>query len=121
MQRGIVLEGSFKASPDAAALSTSPIFAGATVPATVRFSDAGGDPNVHDGAPTANPHGMAIKFHLPGSAESDIVVNALKLFTVATPEDFRDLQLAAAASPRPSTNRVSAGSITPSSQIRAVA
>jgi catalase len=97
--KGIVVEGSFTASPDAAALSTSPIFTGAAVPATVRFSDAGGDPNVHDDAPTANPHGMAIKFHLPGDAESDIVVNALKFFTVATPEDFRDLQLAAAASP----------------------
>ena len=30
---------------------------------------------------------------------SDIVANAYKYFVVATPEDFRDLQLAAAASP----------------------
>jgi catalase len=42
---------------------------------------------------------MAIKFKLPDGSESDIVVNSLKFFPVATPEDFRDLQLAAAASP----------------------
>jgi catalase len=42
---------------------------------------------------------MAIKFHLPNGGESDIVVNALKFFFAPTAEDFRDLQLAAAASP----------------------
>jgi catalase len=31
--------------------------------------------------------------------DSDIVANSLKFFTVATPEDFRDLQLAGATSP----------------------
>jgi len=31
--------------------------------------------------------------------DSDIVANSLKFFTVATPEDFRDLQLAEATSP----------------------
>jgi catalase len=97
--KGIVVEGHFKASPEAAALTKSPIFAGATLPVTVRFSDAGGLPNLSDGAPAANPHGMAIKFRLPVGAESDIVANSLKFFPVATPEDFRDLQLAAAASP----------------------
>jgi len=35
---------------------------------------------------------MSIKFHLPDGVDSDIVVNSLKFFTVATPEDFRDLQ-----------------------------
>jgi len=42
---------------------------------------------------------MSIKFHLPDGVDSDIVVNSLKFFTVATPEDFRDLQLANATSP----------------------
>ena len=42
---------------------------------------------------------MSIKFTLPGGAKDDIVTNALKFFTVATTEDFRDLQLAAAESP----------------------
>jgi len=97
--KGIVVEGSFTPTPEAAALSKSPLFAGPTLPATVRFSDAGGMPDLHDAAPAANPHGMAIKFHLPAGVDGDIVVNSLKFFTVATPEDFRDLQLAAATSP----------------------
>jgi catalase len=97
--KGIVVEGSFTPTPEAAGLSRSPLFAGADLPVTVRFSDAGGMPDLHDAAPAANPHGMAIKFHLPNGVESDIVLNSLKFFTVATPEDFRDLQLAAATSP----------------------
>jgi catalase len=97
--KGIVAEGSFKASTEAATLSKSPLFTGVKFPITVRFSDAGGLPDVHDGSPAANPHGMAIKFHLPNGGESDIVVNSLKFFPVATPEEFRDLQLAAATSP----------------------
>lgn len=97
--KGIVVEGSFKASPEAAKLTTSPLFAGGKLPVTVRFSDAGGLPRQPDAAPGANPHGMAIKFHLPDGGESDIVVNAFKFFPVATPEDFRDLQLAAASPP----------------------
>jgi len=97
--KGIVVEGSFKASPEAANLSRSPLFASGKLPVTVRFSDAGGLPRQPDAAPVANPHGMAIKFHLPDGGESDIVVNAFKFFPVATAEDFRDLQLAAASSP----------------------
>jgi len=97
--KGIILVGSFTPTPEAAALSKSPLFAGMTLPVTVRFSDASGRPHLHDAAPMANPHGMAIKFHLPNGVDSDIVANSLKFFTVATPEDFRDLQLAEASSP----------------------
>ena len=97
--KGIVVEGSFAPTPQASQLSRSPLFAGKTLPVTVRFSDAGGMPDVHDAAITARPQGMSIKFHLPGGLESDIVTNTLKFFTVATPEDFRDLQLANATSP----------------------
>jgi catalase len=97
--KGIVVEGSFKPTAKAAELSRSPIFFGPELPVTVRFSDAGGMPDLPDASPVANPHGMSIKFHLPDGDESDIVVNSLKFFPVATPEDFRDLQLAAATSP----------------------
>ena len=65
----------------------------------MRFSDASSLPALHDAAEVANPHGMSIKFHLPNGAESDIVANSLKFFTVATGEEFRDLQLAAATNP----------------------
>jgi len=97
--KGVVAEGSFKASPGAAQLSRSPLFDGSTIPVTVRFSDSGGLPNVADGSAGANPHGMAIKYHLPGGTEADMVINSLKFFPVATGEDFRDLLLAIGESP----------------------
>jgi len=49
--KGIVTEGAFKASPEAAGLSRAMLFNGTMIPATVRFSDATGIPNVLDGAP----------------------------------------------------------------------
>ena len=97
--KGIVVEGSFKASPEAAGLSRGVLFNGSSIPATVRFSDSTGIPNIPDGSADANPHGMAIKFRLPDGSETDMVINSLKFFPVATGEDFRDLLLALAASP----------------------
>jgi catalase len=97
--KGIVVEGSFKALPEAAALSRAVLFSGGTIPVTARFSDSTGVPNLPDGSDNANPHGVAIKFHLPGGSDTDMVINSLKFFPVATGEQFRDLLLALAASP----------------------
>jgi len=97
--KGVVVEGSFRASSEAAKLSHATIFNGHTIPVTVRFSDGSGMPDVADGSPAANPHGMAIKYHLPGGADTDMVTNSLKFFPVATGKDFRDLLLAIIASP----------------------
>jgi catalase len=97
--KGIVVEGNFKASPEAAALSRAVLFNGSTIPVTVRFSDSTGVPNLPDGSKAANPHGMAIKFHLPDGRDTDMVINSLKFFPVSTGEDFRDMLLALAASP----------------------
>jgi catalase len=97
--KGIVVEGNFKASSEAAGLSRATLFNGGSIPVTVRFSDSTGIPNLPDGSADANPHGMAIKFHLPDGAETDMVINSLKFFPVATGEDFRDLLLALAESP----------------------
>jgi catalase len=97
--KGVVVEGSFKGSPGAAALSKAALFTGSTIPVTVRFSDPTGIPKLPDGSPDANPHGMAIKYHLPDGSDTDMVVVAFKFFPVATGEEFRDLLLAAAASP----------------------
>jgi catalase len=97
--KGIVVEGSFKATPEAAALSKAVLFNGSEIPLTARFSDATGVANIPDGAPNANPHGIAMKFHLPDGSDSDLVINALKFFPVSNATDFRDLLLAVAASP----------------------
>jgi len=97
--KGIVAEGHFKASAGATQLSRAVLFSGKTYPVTVRFSDSGGVPDVADGSSGANPHGMAIKFHLPAGVDTDMVIVSLKFFPVATGEEFRDLLLAISASP----------------------
>jgi catalase len=89
--KGLVVEGHFKATPEAAKLSRAKLFDGSTIPVTVRFSDGGGLPTVPD---ADNPHGMAIKYHLPGGADTDMVIVSLKSFPVGTGEDFRDLLVA---------------------------
>jgi catalase len=96
--KGVVVEGSFKASPAAVHLSSAALFNGSTIRVTARFSDGAGVPTVPDGTP-AMPRGIAIKYHLPGGAETDMVTNSFKFFPVGTGEDFRDLLTAIAASP----------------------
>jgi catalase len=96
--KGIVAQGTFGASPDAASLSKANLFDGSTIPVTVRFSDSGGIPNIPDGTKRL-PHGMAIKYHLKDGSETDMVLVSLKFFPVSNGPDFRDLLLAVAASP----------------------
>jgi catalase len=89
--KGVVVEGNFMPAPEAAQMSKASLFQGAPVPITVRFSDATGIPNLSDGSPSANPHGLAIKFKLADGSEMDVVVNTLKFFPVATGEEFLQL------------------------------
>lgn len=86
--KGVVVEGSFTATPEAAGLSKASLFSGKPVPVTVRFSNSTGLPTIPDGAGPANPHGMSMKFALPDGGEMDVVTNALKFFPVATGEEF---------------------------------
>jgi len=94
--RGAVVTGSFTPTPEAAGLSVASIFSGKPVPATGRFSDATGLPDLADGADAANPHGMSIRFQPEGGSYVDVVLNSLPYFPVATGEEF--LQLLQAAS-----------------------
>ncbi len=86
--KGVVVLGSFMPTPAAKALSKAAIFAGPAVPVTVRFSDSTGLPALPDGAPNANPHGMAVKFQPVGGTTVDVITNSLPFFPVATGEDF---------------------------------
>jgi catalase len=95
---GLVAEGTFMATLDAARLSKAVIFNGSPILVTVRFSNSTGIPNLPDGSALANPHGMAIKFHVPDGSETDIVINSL-IFPVSSGADFRDMLLAVAESP----------------------
>src|SRR6202045_3185809 len=96
--KGVVVEGRFKASSEAARLSSALLFNGSSIPVTARFSDGSGMPTVPDGSP-AMPRGIAIRYHLPGGSDPDMVTNSFKFFPVGTGEDFRDLLQAIVASP----------------------
>src|ERR1700688_2943989 len=105
--KGIVVEGTFRASPEAARLSRATLFKGSSIPVTARFSDGSGMPTVPDGSP-AMPRGIAIKYQLPGGGDTDMVTNSFKFFPVGTGEEFRDLLQAIVASPpdAPHPNKV---------------
>src|SRR5712672_4481066 len=49
--KGVVVEGTFKASPEAARLSRATLFNGSSIRVTARFSDGAGVPTVPDGSP----------------------------------------------------------------------
>jgi catalase len=97
--KGLVVEGSFTPTEQAAALSKAALFQGKAIPLTARFSNSTGLPDIPDGDPNANPHGLSVKFHLPDGSDVDIVENSLKFFPVATGEEFRDLLRAVSESP----------------------
>lgn len=96
--KGIVAEGSFVPTEAGQPLSSAALFRSGELPVVARFSDATGVPDIPDGDPNANPHGMAVRFTLPDGSEMDIVANSLAFFPVATGEDFLALLQAAGAS-----------------------
>jgi catalase len=104
--KGLVLTGTFTPAKGAPWLSRAAHLRGAPVPVTVRFSDGTGVPQINDDNPHASPHGMAVRFALPGGAFTDIVANSHNGFFVGTGEDFLALLKANAAttptSPHPS-------------------
>jgi catalase len=96
--KGVVLEGKFTPSAEAASLSKAPHLQSTPVPVTVRFSDFAGVPTIPDTDPNASPRGMAVKFHLPDGSDTDLVVHSYNGFPTATAEEFRDLLRAIATS-----------------------
>ena len=90
--KGIVCEGTFTPSADAATLSKAAHFQKVSVPVTVRFSDGSPDPTIPDNSPNAGPRGMAIRFELPGGEETDIVAMSHNGFVIGTGEEFLALQ-----------------------------
>ena len=96
--KGIVCEGTFQPAATAASVSRAAHLQATPVPVTVRFSNFPGTPTLPDNHPLAGPRGMAIKFHLPGGAATDIVTNAYNGFPVSTPQEFLSFTRALAAS-----------------------
>src|SRR5262249_7364506 len=74
---------------------------------TIRFSNANGDPNIHDGLP--GPRAMSVKFQLADGRAADILANTIEGFPVRTPEEFLaflQAQLPEAATGKPAPDAV---------------
>jgi catalase len=95
--KGVLVTGTFTPAKSAASLSKAPQFA-AAVPVLVRFSDPTGLPTIPDASPQASPHGIAIRFDLPGGANADMVCLSANSFPVSKPEDFLAMLRAIGAS-----------------------
>jgi catalase len=99
--KGILLSGSFAATPEGGAICRAAHMNGEPVRVTARFSNGGGDPNIPDYA--REGRGMAVKFYLPDGAKTDIVSLSLPCFFVRTPEDF--LEFTRLRKPDPDTGQ----------------
>ncbi|MER5942623.1 catalase family peroxidase [Streptomyces sp. NPDC001928] len=97
--RGFCCTGTFTPTGDAAPLTTAAHLQHQPVPVTVRFSNSDGNPHVPDGAPVTR--GMAVRFHLPDGAETDLLGITVPLFVASTPPEF--LALTQALRPNPVT------------------
>jgi catalase len=69
--KGTLCRGTFTATAEAATLTRAAHMQGEPVPATVRFSNGGGNPGRPDGA--QDGRGMAVKFYLPDGSKTDIL------------------------------------------------
>jgi len=54
--KGIICSGTFRGAPEARRVSRAPHLQGQAVPTVIRFSNASGNPDVHDGL--ANPRAL---------------------------------------------------------------
>ncbi|MES2758369.1 MAG: catalase family peroxidase [Pseudomonadota bacterium] len=96
---GLMLTGTFSPHPDAALVTRAVHFQSAPVPATVRFSNFGGNAHVPDADSGAAPYGMSVKFALPDGTETDLVMHSFNGFPSRTSAEFRDFLIAIGKSP----------------------
>ena len=78
--KGIMLNGSFTPTAEAAKLSRAPHLNRPSTPATVRFSNSTGIPVIPDNDPNADPRGCAVRFHLADRVHTDIVAHSPMVF-----------------------------------------
>lgn len=95
--KGLMCEGTFVPSADAARLTRAPHARQASTSVTVRFSNSTGLPAIPDNDEHAVPRGMAIRFHLGEHEHTDIVSHSANDFPVRTGEEFLEMLQAAAA------------------------
>ncbi len=96
--KGIMLNGTFTPSAEAASISKAPHLTRPSTPATVRFSNSTGIPLIADNDLNSDPRGCAIRFHLAEHEHTDIVSHSTNNFPARTGQDFLEFLNALAAS-----------------------
>ncbi|MEP6465870.1 MAG: catalase family peroxidase [Parafilimonas sp.] len=91
--KGIIFEGTFTPSKDAATITTAKHLQKQSSKVIVRFSDFTGIPDIADNAGAANPRGFSIKFIMNDGSTTDIVGHSFDGFPAKNSDDFRDLLL----------------------------
>jgi len=86
--KGILLNGTFTPTAEAAKLSTAPHFSSASTPITVRFSNSTGLPSIPDTDPNADPRGIGIRFNLGARKHTDVICHSTPFFPTRTGEGF---------------------------------
>ncbi len=84
--KGMHCVATFRASEDGRRLSRAAHLSGTDVPASVRFSNGGGDPTVPDYDPDVR--GLAVSFHLPDGSRTDILSQTLDRLPFKDQEGF---------------------------------
>lgn len=106
--KGVCAQGEFVPSEQARTLLASPLFAGAGMPAQLRFSMAGGNPRVPDSA--RSPRGLAAQFQLPDGTLHHLAMLSTPVFGAKDPDSFLGLLRAQQPGPdgKPDAGRIAA-------------
>jgi catalase len=96
--KGAMLSGSFTPDPAAKTLSRAPHFTRESTPVSVRFSNSTGIPLIPDNDPSADPRGLAIRFHLAERVHTDIVSHSTDGFPTRTGDEFLEFLRAVGSS-----------------------
>jgi catalase len=96
--KGVLLTGTFTASPQARELTRAVHMQSEPVRVTVRFSNGNSNPVNHD-ADVGDARGMAVKFYLPDGSTTDLLGQAWPAFPSRTPAEFLELMQAQIAGP----------------------
>jgi catalase len=105
--KGLVCSGTFRATPEARGVSRAMHLQGQTIPTTIRFSNASGNPDISDRV--AGPRAIAVKFQLPDGKSADVLALSIEGFPARTPEEF--LAFLQAQQPDPATGRTAANAV----------
>jgi len=95
--KGLCIEGTFHANGNGGALSKAGVFAPGDVPVIGRLSTGGGQPYAPDGRLVF--HAIALSLTQANGEQWRMAMDDTPIFFVATPQAFRDFQLATAPDP----------------------